>query len=137
MIPIKQYKKGKYKMFNFKQKKETTATFQFKDDKLKLNIAGNTFYFQTNPETYKKIFEFKSRAGAMLKDEERADEVNFFDLCQKIIDEILGAGSFEKIFKNRALSINDCVDVTTFIIKELTTFNAPPGAMDQQPIIRS
>jgi len=111
-------------MFNFKKKKELTATFQFKDERLKLNIAGNTFHFKTDPETYKKIFEFKARAGAMLKDDTRTNEVNFFDLCKNIIDEILGAGAFEKIFKNRALSINDCVDVTTFIIKELTTFNA-------------
>jgi len=58
-----------------------------------------------------------------LAEEIKAGTKNSFDavtLCKEILDDILGASAFDRIFADKAPTLTDCSDVLRFVIGEIT-----------------
>lgn len=99
--------------------------FEFKDNVLKLDIAGNIFDIDTsNPDLVKNILTFAK--GAEEKAEQLQNVDDYVDqleaaieLCLTSIDAILGEGASDKIFAGRNVSLFDCLDVINYIVVEI------------------
>ena len=99
--------------------------FEFRDNYLKLDIAGNVFEVDvTNPETMETITKFADEA--LKKSEELKKEQHYttslrdgIGLCLRTIDAILGDGASEKIFEGRSVGLLDCLDVINYINTEV------------------
>ena len=99
--------------------------FEFRDNTLKLDIAGNIFEIDvTAPETVQQIQKFvieaQERAAVLAKRKDFSEAVKeAIQFCLDIIDSILGAGAAEKIFAGRKVNLYDCLDVINFIVEEI------------------
>lgn len=102
--------------------------FEFRDNRLKLDIAGNIFELDiTNPELIKELQTFS--VEAQKKAEELSKEGDYIgalekaiQFCLDSIDRILGEGASKKIFANRKVNFFDCLDVINFIVSEVSEF---------------
>ena len=99
--------------------------FEFRDNTLKLDIAGNIFQIDaTAPETVQQIQKFaveaQERATKLAKRDDFFEAMKeVIQFCLDTIDSILGAGAAEKIFAGRKINLYDCLDVINFIIEEI------------------
>lgn len=99
--------------------------FEFRDNTLKLDIAGNIFQIDTTaPETVQQIQKFaieaQERAAELAKRKDFSEAIKeAIQFCLDIIDSILGAGAAEKIFAGRKINLYDCLDVINFIVEEI------------------
>ena len=99
--------------------------FEFRDNTLELDIAGNTFQIDTTaPETVQQIQKFaveaQERATKLAKRDDFSEAMKeVIQFCLDTIDSILGAGAAEKIFAGRKINLYDCIDVINFIIEEI------------------
>lgn len=98
--------------------------FEFKDNKLKLDIAGNIFELDTaNPELIKRVLDFSEEAQEKAK--ELSGKENYVEaleetiqFCLDSIDCMLGEGASRKIFEGRKVGLFDCLDVINYIVSE-------------------
>lgn len=99
--------------------------FEFKNNDLKLDIAGSVFYVDTtNPELIERVLDFAKRAQSMAEElsnkedyvKELKETISF---CLDAIDSILGEGASSKIFEGRKVGLFDCLDVISYIIQEI------------------
>ena len=99
--------------------------FEFRDNTLELDIAGNTFQIDTTaPETVQKIQKFaveaQERATKLAKRDDFYEAMKeAIQFCLDTIDSILGTGAAEKIFTGRKINLYDCLDVINFIVEEI------------------
>ena len=99
--------------------------FEFRDNTLKLDIAGNIFQIDaTAPETVQQIQKFaveaQERATKLAKKDDFSEAMKeAIQFCLDTIDSILGTGAAEKIFAGRKINLYDCLDVINFIIEEI------------------
>jgi hypothetical protein len=98
------------------------ATFEFKNNTIELKIAGDIYHVKPTPELTDRIIEFEKKWFDMVSDAENGvvENEKFISQCKIVIDVILGAGAFEKIFAGRVQNIEDCTDVAVFIFNEIT-----------------
>lgn len=109
--------------------------FEFKDNVLKLDIAGNIFEVDVfEPTLSRRINKHKIRLGEKgghltkksdeglyVKELEKELEESI-QLCVGVIDDILGEGACEKIFKDRAVNFLDAIDVANFVFAEIDNY---------------
>lgn len=99
--------------------------FEFKDNDLKLDIAGEKFKIDTtNIKLVERVSSFGKVATKLSKElEGREDYVQALketiDFCQGSIDSILGKGATKQIFKNREVSLLDLLDVINYIMAQV------------------
>lgn len=102
--------------------------FEFKDNKLKLDIAGNIFELDTaNPELIKRVLDFSEEAQEIATElsnkEDYAEALEeAIQFCIDAIDKILGEDASKKIFANRKVTFFDCLDVINFVVSEVNEF---------------
>lgn len=103
--------------------------FEFRDHRTKLDIAGEIFYLDvTDKNLLNRVLEFSKESQELARnvntDNYVEDLENAMEFMQKSIDNILGEGASKKIFKDRAVSFMDLLDVIKYIneviIKERT-----------------
>ncbi|HSH35518.1 DUF6673 family protein [Schnuerera sp.] len=108
--------------------------FEFKNNDLELDIAGEKFYIDPfQPDLFNRIEEGKTKLleeGDKLKslddnsttqDLEKGIE-QAIKTCTTVIDSLLGENSTERIFKERRISFLDAVDVAHFIFIEIESY---------------
>lgn len=99
-----------------------TKQFEFKNNDLELDIAGNKFYLDTTePSLIERILEFAHGAEAMGNDLKGKEDYveglkEAIAFCLEAIDSILGEGSSDKIFEGRKVGMFDCLDVMSYIV---------------------
>ena len=121
-----------------------TRKFEFRDNKLELDIAGNLFKISVNPNTLHQIRDIGTRAQQVSKNlagEESVEKLEeAIDFLMDVTDEILGDGASDKIFADREDDIFDCIDVLNYIVEEVKAFRgvaAPPKAEETVPLNRA
>lgn len=102
--------------------------FEFRDNRLKLDIAGNIFEVDpTNPRLIQEMQTFsveaqkKAEELSKRKDYAKALE-EAIQFCIDVIDKILGEDASKKIFANRKVTFFDCLDVINFVVSEVNEF---------------
>ena len=99
--------------------------FEFRDNRLKLDIDGNIFEIDTtDPELVGRVHEFtvgaQEMASKLSQKEHYAEALKeAIQFCLDTIDSILGEGSSNKIFAGRKVSFFDCLDVIEYITTEI------------------
>jgi hypothetical protein len=105
----------------------------------KMNMSSKSFEFQRNELTLKierknyrvisegleeKMQKYHSIWENMIPSEESGDikPQDIINECRKITNDLLGSGTFEKIFKKREQVVNDCVDLVLFILGEIKEY---------------
>lgn len=102
-----------------------TKKFQFKNNDLELDIAGNKFYVDTtDPELIERVLDFAKGAESMAKELKNKDDYvkelkETIEFCLGAIDSILGEGSSDKIFEGRKVGMFDCLDVISYIVNSI------------------
>ncbi len=101
-----------------------TKKFEFKNNNLKLDIAGNIFEFDTtNPELIKRVLDFSEEAQEKSKELSGRDDYvealeETIQFCLDSIDSMLGEGASKKIFAGRKVGLFDCLDVINYVVSE-------------------
>jgi len=100
------------------------AKFEFKEESLKLEIAGGTYYVTPTLEMLPKAGEFAKKAEKMhfQAEQGKVNPTAFIKLCKDAINAILGDGAFDSIFYERVITTKDCANLTTFIFNEITAW---------------
>lgn len=104
--------------------------FQFKDNAIHLDIAGNKFDVNYTAELIKNSQDFKEKVSLKAKE---LGEPKSREEYGKIIDESIeimkdainlacGEGATDKIFEGREANFYDYVDVITYIQQEVANF---------------
>lgn len=99
--------------------------FEFRDNTLKLDIAGNIFELDTSDiEVIERVQAFSKDAQKLVQEMNKKDDYvealkETIQFCLDSIDSILGEGSSEKIFSGRKVNLFDCLDVISFIATEV------------------
>lgn len=102
--------------------------FEFRDNRLKLDIAGNIFEIDTTDlELIKELQTFSVEAHKKAEELSKKDDyinalAEAIQFCLDYIDKILGDGASKKIFANRKVNFLDCLDVINFIVSEVNEF---------------
>ena len=97
-------------------------TFEFKDNRLRLDIAGNIFELDTsNPEVIERILNFANeaqnkRAELAAKEDYVEALRETIQFCLDTIDTRLGEEASQKIFAGRTVGLFDCLDVINYIV---------------------
>ena len=100
--------------------------FEFSNNDLSFEICGNTFTGDAAiveleiSAAQKKILEFaaKIRKG----EAEKAEIEDCIKFTIDKLDKAFGKGTSEAIFKDRAISLHDCLDVVVYIIAVANEF---------------
>ncbi len=94
------------------------AAFEFKDNTIKLDIAGHSFTVDpVNSST--KIQQMGKKVDTLIL------SMDYEEICRAIsenIDDILGAGAVDTIFSGRDANVYDLLDVWTYISGENNAF---------------
>lgn len=100
------------------------AKFEFKEESLKLEIAGGTYYVTPTLEMLPKAGEFAKKAEKMhfQAEQGKVDTMAFIELCKNAIDTVLGGGTFDTIFTDRVITLKDCANLTAFIFSEISEY---------------
>ena len=99
--------------------------FEFRDRKLKINIAGSEFEIEADIRTDKIIMRCTREAADIVKqfcdDKKKEDEVvaAYMGYFAEILNDEKAA---DRIFINRVPDVQDCIDVMKFIANEVTKF---------------
>lgn len=101
--------------------------FEFQNNNLELDIAGNDFSVDTlNPALLDAVEAFSKKAINFDIDSEKSDSENVQMMCKFLaesIDGILGDDSTKKIFKNKPqVNFFDLMDVMDYMITEIKEF---------------
>ena len=99
--------------------------FEFRNNNLELDIAGNKFELDTTDvEVVARVQKFGKEAQEIGK--KLADKGDFAEaleetiqFCLDSIDSILGEGSSKEIFAGRKVGLFDCLDVIEYITTEV------------------
>lgn len=99
--------------------------FNFNKNLVEIDLAGNIF--ELDPIAAEKIFMELGNKIKGLPDGEAAapDPDMVLSVCEDItgaLKELLGEGACEKIWKDRAVSFYDCLDLVVFITNEIQSF---------------
>lgn len=104
--------------------------FQFRDNAIHLDIAGEKFDIEYGPEVIRKIKNFQEENLDKMKNSEAKKDT---EEVEKAIDEITsvlielintmcGDGAVEKIFKNRSINYYDLIDILDYITVEINKY---------------
>ena len=96
--------------------------FEFGDYSLELNVAGERFTVNCVAELADTMQAHQVNLVGLVEQlsggtKTSADAIA---LCAEIIDDMLGAAAFERIFADREPTLTDCSDVLRFVIGEIT-----------------
>lgn len=102
--------------------------FEFKKNTLTLNIADETF--DVDPVLADAVIKNDVGLCAQKMSEklsaEKNNEETIRNVCHELlscVDKLLGEGSAKRIIKDRTINFYDCLDLLTYIIKEVQEFN--------------
>jgi hypothetical protein len=95
--------------------------FKFRSNVIEVDIEGHQFVIEPTPDLTERVVEFEKKWLGMVSDAENGivENERVISQCKIVIDVILGAGAFEKIFTGRVQNIEDCTDVAVFIFNEI------------------
>ena len=101
--------------------------FQFSDNSVHLDIAGNLYRIPYNAEFVAKIKELGTcMVENSKKLQQEADEAKVIETAIQIIydgiDKILGDGASAAIFADKERDIFDAIDVANYIFNEFSEF---------------
>ena len=101
------------------------AKFEFTDNAIDLEIAGGVYTVTPSPDITETAQRFQRTAEGMISDAEKGliPDADVITLCRHLINDILGAGSFDTIFEDRNPTLKDCVNLSVFILNEITAFH--------------
>lgn len=103
-------------------------------NKLELEIKKERFNIDAFDPTLLKRIEIHRKTlneqGAKLQNQNKEISIEELEsaleesikLCVDVIDDLLGEGSTERIFKDEPISFLDAVDIATFIFQEITEY---------------
>lgn len=105
--------------------------FQFNDNTIHLDIAGNKFDIDYTPTLIKEAKEFSKKAleqveklNAKEENQEEYEKIIFetTDMLKDTIKFICGEDAIEKIFKGRKENFYDLIDVINYILDSFSKF---------------
>lgn len=101
--------------------------FQFKDNAIHLDIAGNVFNINYTEELLINVKNFYEKAAAQAEEIRDSKDYNktlnkSINLLKETIDSICGEGTANKIFKDREANLYDLIDVINYIYTEVSNF---------------
>ena len=101
--------------------------FQFKDNAIHLDIAGNVFNINYTEDlliNIKNFYEKATTQAEKIRDSKDYNETlsKSIELLKKTIDSICGEGATNKIFKDREDNLYDLIDVINYIYTEVSNF---------------
>lgn len=102
-----------------------TRKFEFKNNNLKLDIAGNLFEIDTmDTEIVENTMKFgqdaQKKSQQLGKKEDYVEALKeATQFCLDSIDIILGEGASSKIFSGRKVNLFDALDVMNYIVSEV------------------
>ena len=100
--------------------------FEFSNNDLSFEICGNTLTADAAiveleiSAAQKKILEFASKIRK--GEAEKAEIEDCIKFAVDKLDKAFGKGTSEAIFKDRAISLHDCLDVVVYIIAVANEF---------------
>jgi hypothetical protein len=95
------------------------AVFEFRSQKLGLDIAGHHFDVEVADDLPEKVKALSEESGKLLAEIGSTTTEDALIFCGKAIDAILGNGAFQKIFTDRAPNLRDASDVIVFLTGEV------------------
>lgn len=115
--------------------------FVFSNNTIELDIAGEIFSVEPTlavanvKNTAKRVVE---QAAAFEGKDDTLEAIE--SICVAItgaVDEILGKGSCERIFKDRTVTFYDCMDLYKFVTEEINTYVAQKNAAYKSTVNRA
>ena len=101
--------------------------FEFKSNVLELSIAGQNF--TVDPLTASAKYKELVKKIDGIKEDVSIENISpktVENACKTIlecVDDILGSGASETIFKGRTVNYYDCIDLCVFVLQEVKGFN--------------
>lgn len=98
--------------------------FTFSDNRIKLDINGETYYIETgNRDMAKEILTMSEKSlemAAEIQDETNQESIDkAIEFLVNQTDSFLGEGSTKKIFANRVINFLDLIELLHFICEEV------------------
>jgi len=102
------------------------ASFEFKNRNMKVEIAGRQYTVHVTEDLGDTLKEFAEEMRGMadelsLKEKTKTDAI---EMLRGAIDTILGENSFDRIFRNRKITVMDCADLFMYLVDEINEFQA-------------
>lgn len=99
------------------------SKFEFRSNKLELDIAGHKFAVNCTNDLIKKTITFGEKAIKKGNEIKNYKDYNLAvketcKFCYDAIDELIEPGASKKIFEGREDNIYDCIDVINYITDE-------------------
>ena len=104
--------------------------FEFKNRTIELDIAGNKFSVEADTRTGDKMKQYEKTAQEMA--DNNASNQEALDFCKKVMDEVLGKGAVNVIFKGREVLLDDCVDILVYVSGEVVRFRKAAQNVHEQ-----
>lgn len=104
--------------------------FEFRSSTLELDIAGNKFEVcVSDPHMQERLQAFGNEAISTANGEDEQSSISerfdkAIDLCDRAINEVLGAEASKKIFADRTRDLLDRIDVVAYMTKEIDAFRS-------------
>ncbi len=102
------------------------ARFEFRNNDLTLDIAGNVFRVPATAEKMQQLIQWGRdvvKKADDLSGNEEAKAVNeAIAFMHEGLDGFLGAGASDRIFAGREPNLIDCIDVMNYISEEFNQF---------------
>lgn len=100
--------------------------FKFRDHRTEIKIEDQTFHVDgTDPKILRKLENFGREAqeqSFLTGEESRVEEVEkTMEFMKSSIDDILGEGASEDIFRGRSVSFFDMLDLLEFLKDQILT----------------
>lgn len=108
--------------------------FEFRDNTLRLEIAGIPFDVNITDDYLKKMKQWGQEAQDKAKQNLKIEEHQAF--MASAIDKLLGDGASEKIFAGRICNIFDYMDVLNYICSESANYQQNKIMDYQQQILK-
>lgn len=109
--------------------------FEFRKHEIELDIAGMKASVPDTMEYVKKLEESGKKMevfGAQMAGEK--DVEKGIDFMLDILDDLLGEDVMDTITAERTLSIYDCLDLVTYISKEVQTYHTERANSYKKPV---
>ncbi|MGL4548617.1 hypothetical protein [Eubacterium aggregans] len=99
-------------------------------DEVTFDINGHVFKVEVNDEMVERIQKQRDKIDAIDFRNATEDDVEkeFYHLCKKMVNAVLGKGGYEKIFMGRKKNILENVDVIAYIFEEIENIKNPKNA---------
>lgn len=103
--------------------------FEFRTNRVELDIAGHKFGVNCTNDLIKKTIAFGEKAikkGNEIKDYKDYNLAikETCEFCYEAIDELVEPGASKKIFEGREDNVYDCMDVINYITNEYNKSNS-------------